>query len=236
MTIAPTVMLTSDPASISENGAVSTITATLSHKSSAITTITVRPVPGAYTVGATDSTIVIAAGQTANTADTVIITSVDNNRDAPPRNVAVTGVARNDQGAGSVTGGSLTLTDDDVAPAVTMVVSPASISENGGVSTVMRDAVSPVERGDDDRGFRDTPEFEQHRHRGGTRRLHGRRARRQRHTLTVAAGQTTSTGSVTITTVNNNRSLRVWLSKTVFTVTGTPSNSQGAGSVTDLRR
>ena len=50
------------PASISENGGVSTVTATLAHPSSAATTITVRPVAGAYTVGS-DSTIAIAAGQ-----------------------------------------------------------------------------------------------------------------------------------------------------------------------------
>ena len=79
---APDVALTLSPASIAETGGVSTITATLSHRSSAITTITVRPVADAYTVGS-DSTITIAAGSTANATDTVEITAVDNATDAP---------------------------------------------------------------------------------------------------------------------------------------------------------
>ena len=66
----------------------------------------------------------------------MVITAVDNTRDELARTVTVSGVARNSQGAGSVTGAALTLTDDDVAPDVTMVLSPASISENGAISTV----------------------------------------------------------------------------------------------------
>ena len=48
------------PSTISENSGVSTVTATLAHPVSAATTITVRPVADAYTVGS-DSTITIAA-------------------------------------------------------------------------------------------------------------------------------------------------------------------------------
>ena len=129
------VTLALTPSSISENSGVSTVTATLSHSSSAATTITVRPVAGAYTVGS-DSTITIAAGQTANASDTVAITAVDNTTDAPNKNVTVTGVAGNAQGVGSVTGAALTLEDDDAAPDVTLALMPSSISENGGVSTV----------------------------------------------------------------------------------------------------
>ena len=185
---APTATLAASPASISENGAVSTVTASLSRPSSAATTITVRPVAGAYTVGA-DTTITIAAGDTINASDTVVITAVNNTQDAPNRDVTVSGVMRNAQGAGSVTGAALTLTDDDAAPDVTMVLSPASISENGGVSTVTATLshtssdpttitvsvapVSPAVMGD---YTLSTPA-----------------------TLTVAAGQTTSTGTVTIT-------------------------------------
>ena len=132
---APDVTLTLMPATISENGAVSTITASLSRPSSAATTITVRPVADAYTVGM-DSTITIAAGQTANASDTVVITAVDNTQDAPNRNVTVTVVAGNAQGVGSVTGAALTLEDDDAAPDVTLALMPATISENGAVSTI----------------------------------------------------------------------------------------------------
>ncbi len=211
---APTATLAASPASISENGAVSTITAALSRPSSAATTITVRPVVGAYTVGS-DTTITIAAGDTINASDTVVITAVDNPQDAPNRNVTVPGVARNAQGAGSVTGADLTITDDEAAPTVTMVVSPASISETVEVSTVTATlshtssaattiTVSVPTSSD---YTLSTP-----------------------NTLTVAAGESTSTGTVTITTVNNNIASG---NKTV-TVTGTPTNSVGVmSSVTD---
>ena len=215
---APTATLAASPASISENGAVSTVTASLSRPSSAATTITVRPVAGAYTVGA-DTTITIAAGDTINASDTVVITAVNNTQDAPNRDVTVPGVMSNTQGAGSVTGAALTLTDDDVAPDVTMVLSPASISEDGAISTVTAtlshtssaattitvsaSAVSPAVPGD---YMLSTPA-----------------------TLTVAAGQTMSTGTVTIRTVDNSISSG---NKTV-TVSSTVGNSIGTGSVTD---
>ena len=216
--LAPMVTLTPNPASISENGAVSTVTASLSRPSSAATTITVRPVADAYTVGM-DSTITIAAGSTANASDTVVITSVDNTRDEPARDVTVSVAVSNAQGAGSVTG-TVTLTDDDVAPDVTMVVSPSSISETGAVSTITAilshpssaattivvsvTPVSPAVGGDYTLSTSDT--------------------------LTVAAGQTTSTGIVTITTVGNNL---VSGNKTVTVSASTVDNSMGAGSVTD---
>ena len=111
-----------------------------------------RPVASAYTVGS-DTTITIAAGDTINASDTVVITAVNNTQDAPNRDVTVLGVMSNTQGAGSVTGAALTLTDDDVAPDVTMVLSPASISENGAISTVTATLSHTVERGDDDHGF-----------------------------------------------------------------------------------
>ena len=215
---APIATLAANPSSISENGAVSTVTASLSRPSSAATTITVRPVASAYTVAA-DSTITIAAGDTINASDTVVITAVNNTQDAPNRDVNLSGVSRNAQGAGSVTG-TVTLEDDDPAPDVTMVVSPASISENGGVSTVTATLshtssdpttimvtvapVLPAVAGD---YTISTPA-----------------------TLTVAAGQTMSMGTVTITGVNNADATG---NKTV-TVSSTPTNSVGTGSVTDV--
>ena len=58
---APGVTLALDPASVSENGGVSTVSATLSRPSSQPSTVMVTTVAGAYTAG-TDATIVIAAG------------------------------------------------------------------------------------------------------------------------------------------------------------------------------
>ncbi len=210
---APIATLAANPLSILENGAVSTITASLSRPSSAATTITVRPLAGAYEVSATDSTITIAAGDTTNASDTVVITAVDNSQDAPARDVTVSGVMSNAQGAGSVTGASLTLTDDDAAPTVTMVVSPSSISEAVEVSTVTATlshtssaattiTVSVPTSSD---YTLSTP-----------------------NTLTVAAGESTSTGTVTITTVNNN----VATGNKTVTVSSTLTNSVGVGLVT----
>ena len=112
----PGVRLAVAAASISEDGGTTTVTATLSHASSAATTVTVRGVTGAYTVGS-DATITIAAGDTANTADSVTITAVNDAVDnVGNRSVTVTGTAANAQATAdgetmSVTGAALTITE-----------------------------------------------------------------------------------------------------------------------------
>ena len=118
---APTVTLWLSDSSISENGGAATVTATLSHASSAATTVTVTGVSDFYTAGS-DATIVIAAGSTSNTSDTATIDAVNNTMDEPDRTTTVTATAASGQGAGSVTGASLTLEDDDAAPGVTLAL------------------------------------------------------------------------------------------------------------------
>ena len=82
------------------------MSATLSHPSSAATTVTVTAVSDFYTVGS-DATVVIAAGQTANATDTATITAVDDAIDnVGNRSVTVTGTAANAQAAAD----SLTVT------------------------------------------------------------------------------------------------------------------------------
>ncbi len=132
---APGVTLALAPGAIAENGGTTTVTAALTHPSSAATTVTLAAAAGAYTVGA-DTTIVIAAGDTANAADTVVLTGEDNATDAPDRTVTVSAEAANAQGIGAVTGAELTLTDDDAAPGATLTLTPAAIAESGGVATV----------------------------------------------------------------------------------------------------
>ena len=80
---APGVVLALADDSIAENGGSTTVTATLSHPSSAATTVTVTAVPGFYTVGA-DAIIVIAAGDTSNAADPVTIDAVNDAIDNVP--------------------------------------------------------------------------------------------------------------------------------------------------------
>ena len=132
---APTVTLAVAATTISENGGTTTVTANLSHPSSAATTVTVTEVSGYYTAGS-DATIVIAAGETASATDVATVAAVNNTMDEPDRSVTVTATVANDVGAGSVTGASLTLTDDDAAPGVTLAVADPAIDEAGGVTTV----------------------------------------------------------------------------------------------------
>ena len=193
---APTVALALSSTSMTEVGGVSTVSATLSHPSSAVTTVTVTPVSTVYTVGAgADATIVIAAGAT-TAADVATVTAVDDtvHQGSGGRPTTVTGSAANTQGVGSVTGAALLLTDNENLPLVALVLSPTSIDETGAgnVSTVTATlsgesseavavtvssaAVSPAIAGD----------YTQ----SGT-------------LLTIAVGATTSTGTVTLTAVDN---------------------------------
>ena len=189
---APGVTLALSSASISENGGVSTVSATLSHPSSAATTVTVTAVAGAYTVGP-DASIVIAAGQTVNAADTVTLTAVDNDVDAPDNAVTVAATARNSQGVGAVTGAALAITDDDAAPDAVLSVSPSSIAESGGVATVTATLSHPSSE----------PTTVTVAAAPGANAMAGDYTLSAADTLTIAAGATASTGTVTVTAVND---------------------------------
>ena len=144
---APGVTLVLSPSSIAENGGGSTVTATLSRASSAATTVTVTPVSGFYTVGS-DAEIVIAAGETANATDTATVAAVDNATDAPDRAGTVTVTVSNDRATAdgttlAVSGGALTVTDDDAAPNAKLSLNPSSVSENGGASAVSATLTHP---------------------------------------------------------------------------------------------
>ena len=209
---APTVTLTLADSSISENGGSTTVSATLSHASSASTTITVTAVSGAYTVGA-DKTITIAAGSTSNNSDTATINAVDNTRDEANRSVTVTATAQNSQGIGAVTGASLTLEDDDSAPTVTLSLADSSISENGGTTTVSAtlshasSAATTITLS----------------------AVSGAYMVGADKTITIAAGNTSnSSDTATINAVDNTRDE----ANRSVTVTATAQNSQGIGAVT----
>ena len=213
----PTVTLNLDPASISENGGKSTVTATLDRVSTTATTVTVSAAPvdpavsGDYTLS-DNLVLTIPAGETDSTG-VVTITAVDNDVDAADKTVTVSATAENDQGITAPEDVTLTITDDDDAPAVTLVLTPASITENGGKSTVTAtldrasseattvtvsaDPVSPAVS--DDYTLSDNL------------------------VLTIPAGETDSTGEVTITAVNNSVDA---LDKDV-TVSATAENTQG---------
>ena len=191
---APTATLSLNPASVTENAGVSTVSATLSHPSSQPSTVTVTAVSGSYTVGS-DTTITIAAGATTAASDTVLITAVDDSihQGTAGRSVTVSGTLANGQGAGAVTGASLALTDDESLPTVALVLDPASISEEGGISTVTATLSGPSSA-----AATVTVAAA-----AGTGAVAADFDLSTATTLTIAAGATTSAGVVTVTANGN---------------------------------
>ena len=101
---APTVTLAVVPSVITESGTgnVSTVTATLDHRSSAATTVTVGATAGTNTANgdfrlSANPMLTIAAGRTSSTG-TVTVTAVNNTRDEANKSVTVSGTATNSQG------------------------------------------------------------------------------------------------------------------------------------------
>ena len=217
---APGVTLTASPSSIAENGGESTVTAKLSHPSGAATTVTVTAVSGFYRVGS-DATIVIAAGSTANATDTATIEAVNNDTDAPDRAGTLTATITNDRATAdgttmAVTDGPLTVTDDEMLPTVTLALSESSISETGGVTTVTAKLSHPSSE-----AVRVTVGAA-----AGTRAVPADFTLSSTATLTIAAGDTTSSGAVTVTANGNDVDS---LNKSV-TVSGTVSGGNGVGA------
>ncbi len=220
----PQVTLVLSPASISENGAVSTITATLDRTVTEATTITVSaeavsPAEASDFTLSGATTLTIAANVTTSTGS-VTITAVNDTTDAPDKRVTVSATVAGGNMASLSSVVTLTITDDEVAPTVTLVLMPSSISENGGVSTVSAtlshpssavttitvsaEAVSPATASDFTLSSADT--------------------------LIIAASETTSTGTVTITAVDNDARAD---EKTV-TVSATANNTQGINDPSDV--
>ncbi len=190
----PVVTLLLTPQMISEDEGVSTVTAMVSPASSEAFTVTVSAsavspaVAGDFML--TGTTLSFAANATKSTG-TVTITAVDNAVDSPDKMVRVSGTVSL-SGADAPVDVTLIITDEESSPVVTLLLTPQMISEDEGVSTVTAmvspasseaftvtvstSAISPALAGD----FMLT----------GT-------------TLSFAANATKSTGTVTITAVDN---------------------------------
>ena len=193
----PRVTLLLDGNPIDENGGVSTVTATLSGTSIRDTTVTVSaaPLPPATAehFRQRGSVLSIAAGSTASTG-VVKIEAVNDSGSGPDRIVRVAAVAANLHGVEQPDAQDLTIADDEAAPTVTLLLSPPEIAENGGSATVaarlahtasedtaLQVSVTPL-------GTAAARDF----------------AVTENVALTIAAGQNESTGTVTVTAIDDD--------------------------------
>ena len=138
-------------------------------------------------------TVTIAAGQTSGSG-TFTLAPIDDNLDRPDGTVTVTGTTTSGLSIAPESGVSVKILDDDDPPAVTLVLDPDTIDEDGGKSTVTATldkasvndieitvSASPVApAGADDFTL-------------STNKV-----------LTIKAGDTASSGTVTITANNND--------------------------------
>ena len=197
----PTITLVLTPGTINEsgNGNASTVTAMLSGKSSVAVTLTVAAVAGADTVAAdftvtTNKTLTIAAGATTS-AGTVTITAVDNDVDAPNKSVTVSATASGG-GVANPDNQTLTITDDEGVPTVTLALDPTTINESGATNS---STVTATLSGKSNAAVTLTVAAA-----AGANTASGDFTLSTTTTLTIAAGATTSTGAVTITAVDND--------------------------------
>ena len=195
----PKVTLVLNPTAINENSGVTTVTATLNRASSQATTITVSAAPGTNAVAAdftvsANKKLTIATGQTTSTG-AVTITANDNNRDDPNKEVTVSATANNGHGITAPDNVTLTINDDDDTPKVTLVLNPTAINENSGVTTV----TATLNRASSQATTITVSAAP------GTNAVASDFTVSANKKLTIATGQTTSTGAVTITANDNNR-------------------------------
>ena len=225
--LAPTVALALIATPIAENGGSTTVTAILNHRSSEATTVTVAATPGANTAPSdfslgTARTLTIAAGDTTSTGN-VTITAIDNAIDDPNNAVIVSAnTVVNTQGITGPSSVTLVIRDDEGPPLVTLVLTPAMIDESGpgnvtnvtaklNRTSTMATTITVVAA-------------------PGTGATADDFTVSDNKVLTVAAGDTTSTGTVTITAVDNAPDAP---NKEV-TVSATAVNDQGVTPPLDM--
>ena len=157
-----------------------------------------------------DFTLTIAAGASSGTAEFSIDPTQDTTDEGTGETLSISG-ATSVSGL-TVTGTQMTITDDD-APTLTLNLSKSSISENGGVSTVTAE-LSAVSSADITVTVSAAPV---------SPAVSGDYTLSANKTLTIAAGETSSTGTVTITGVDNN----VAAPFKMVTVSGAASGGEG---------
>ena len=210
----PKVALVLGANSIDEDAGSTTVKATIPYPSSHATVVTITAAPGDFTVS---GTLTISAGQTES--GTATLTAVDNETDAEDKTVTVLATAVNVHGIVNPDGIQLTIEDDDPAPVVTLLLTSSPIDEDGGSTTVTASVDRPSSK----------PTMVTVSAAAVSPAVGGDFALSTNRTLAIAAGQTTSTGTVTITANDNN----VDAPDKVVTVSGTAVNTQGIAQPAD---
>ena len=130
----PTVTLRLSPDTISEDGGTSTATASLSHPSGLDTTVTVTAAPvspavvGDYRLSS-NVELTISAGSM-DSMGVVTVTAVDNNVDAPDKEVTVWATTTNAHSGSVLDSAPLTIEDDEGPPMLS--IGDASVAEGDG--------------------------------------------------------------------------------------------------------
>ena len=203
LTVGAKVTLTVSPTSVAEDATGTdrtvTVTATLDGESrSEDTEVTVSVAAGTAVEGAdfsavTNVTVTIAGGATSGTA-TFDLVPLDDNIDEPDETVIVSGTTTaSDLTVEPADGVTLTIEDDEAPPVISLILTPESISENGGASTVTAQLSHPSSEAVRVRAYMLYP----HLYDGIVADWSPNRY------LTFAAEQTASTGVVTIAAIDN---------------------------------
>ena len=138
----PPITLSANPSKVSEADGATTVTVTATLPSAAVAnsqaTVSVgggTATPGTDYAAVSDVTITITKNATTATG-TFTLTPTQDTLAEGDETITIAGPA------GVSTPATLTLTDDDAAPAVTLSASPSSVTENGGAKTVTVTATS----------------------------------------------------------------------------------------------
>ena len=223
----PVVTLLATPAAIRESDDtgelgdqhVSTVTATLDRQSGAQTVVTVAATPVAP-AEATDFTLssgvtLTFAPYTQDSTGPVTLTAVDNLVDAPDKELTVSATVANELGVTAPAPVTVTVLDEDLPPTPTLILSGDTIRESDDATTtdvIEHQTTVTVELNhpsSDDTTVTLSPSEYFTMSDGGV--------------LTVEAGETASTGTVTVTAVDN----RTDAPDRVVTLTAAAANGHG---------
>ena len=138
---APNVSLVLNPATITEDGGVSTVTATITQGVAAAFEVSVSAEPESPAVEAdftlSENTVLSFAANATTSSGTVTITAANNDVDAADKTIIVRGGIPSGIRPKAPQPVALTIADEDDAPVLSLSVAPAAIAEDGGTSNVV---------------------------------------------------------------------------------------------------